>query len=285
MPAAKMTKEIAKVRGVPAHEKCVSPPGHSEFQTPLGLLEFLQRLRDLCDAKPVGFKLCVGHRNEFLGVCKAMLESGIRPDYIIVDGGEGGTGAAPLEFEDHVGMPLTEGLHFVHQSLVACGLRDEIKIGCSGKVTSAFEMAKRIIQGADYCNAARAMMLALGCIQAQRCETNLCPTGITTQNPWRMRGLKPDVKQHRVYNFHHSTVMEFNRLIASMGLDSPQELHLSMLVRRVNPTSVKTYADIYYQSSHGELIEGCRNSFWGQDWENARSDSFGLGLADNRHRR
>ncbi len=274
MPAAKMTDEIAEVRGVPAHQKCESPPGHSEFHTPTELLQFIDRLRQRCDAKPVGFKLCVGQRREFLGICKAMLQTDILPDYIIVDGGEGGTGAAPLEFEDHVGFPLTEGLHFVHQSLLACGLRDSIKIGCSGKVTSAFEMARRLIQGADYCNAARAMMLSLGCIQAQRCETNRCPTGITTQDPSRMRGLKPDVKKHRVRNFQHATVMEFNRLIASMGLESPDQLRPNMLMRRIDPTSIRSYADIYYQAQPGELIDGCQNEFWADDWDRARADSF-----------
>ncbi|OYP32976.1 FMN-binding glutamate synthase family protein [Rhodopirellula sp. MGV] len=275
MPASKMTEEIAKVRGVPAHQKCVSPPGHTEFNTPIGLLQFLEQLRELCGWKPVGFKLCIGHRSEFLAICKAMLETNILPDYIIVDGGEGGTGAAPLEFEDHVGVPLTEGLHFVNQSLIACGLRDAIKVGCSGKITSAFGMAKRIIQGADYCNSARAMMLALGCIQAQRCETNRCPTGITTQDPSRTRGLQPDVKKHRVRNFQHATVMEFNRLIASMGLDGPEQLHPSMLMRRVGPTTVKSYEDIYYQAEPNELVDGCDASFWGRDWTDARSDCFG----------
>ncbi|KAA5547368.1 FMN-binding glutamate synthase family protein [Roseiconus nitratireducens] len=283
MPASKMTEEIADVRGVPAHQKCESPPGHSEFETPIGLLEFVQRLRDLCDAKPVGFKLCIGHRSEFLAICKAMLETNILPDYIIVDGGEGGTGAAPLEFEDHVGVPLTEGLHFVHQALVACGLRDQIRIGCSGKVTSAFEMARRIIQGADYCNAARAMMLALGCIQAQRCETNRCPTGITTQDPSRTRGLKPDVKQHLVRNFQYATVMEFNRLIASMGLLSPDQLHASMLMRRVGPTRVKSYEDLYYQAKPNELLDGDVDPFWGRDWQDARSDTFGPRSVRERH--
>ena len=240
MPAAKMSDEIAKVRGVPTGKKCVSPAGHSAFKTPEELLDFVQRLREGCDGKPVGFKLCIGRRREFLGVCKAMLKTDILPDYIIVDGGEGGTGAAPLEFEDHVGYPLTEGLHFVHQSLIACGLRDKIKIGCSGKVISAFEMTRRIIQGADYCNAARAMMLSLGCIQAQRCQTNTCPTGVTTQDPTRMRGLKPEVKKYRVRNFQHATVMEFNRMIASLGAESPSDLRPEMLMRRVNSTSIRS---------------------------------------------
>lgn len=254
--------------------KCISPSGHSEFDTPVGLLEFVERLRGLSEGKPVGFKLCVGRRSEFLGICKAMLATRILPDYIIVDGGEGGTGAAPLEFEDHVGFPLTEGLHFVHQSLVACGLREEIKIGCSGKVTSAFEMVKRMIQGADYCNSARAMMLSLGCIQAQRCETNRCPTGITTQDPTRMRGLKPEVKQHQVRNFQHSTVMEFNQMIASMGLDSPSQLRGDMLMRRIDPTSVRSYEQMYYQATPVELLDGDVSEFWGTDWQRASADRF-----------
>ncbi|MCA9263317.1 MAG: FMN-binding glutamate synthase family protein [Planctomycetales bacterium] len=202
-------------------------------------------------------------------------ETSILPDYIVVDGGEGGTGAAPPEFEDHVGFPLTEGLHFVHQALVACGLRDAIKVGCSGKVLSAFEMARRLAIGADYCNAARPMMLALGCIQAQRCETNRCPTGITTQDPSRSRGLRPDAKKHRVRNFHHATVMEFNRLIASMGLDKPEQLRPDMLMRRTGPTSVMSYDAIYHQASPRELVDGGPvSSFWEPDWTRARSDSF-----------
>lgn len=274
MPAAKVTEEIAQVRGVPAGEKCVSPPAHSEFNTPLGLLQFVARLRSLSGGKPVGLKLCLGRRSDFLGVCKAMLETSVLPDYIVVDGGEGGTGAAPLEFEDHVGYPLTEGLHFVHQALVGCGLRPQIKLGCSGKIHSAFEMVRRLCQGADYCNAARPMMLALGCIQAQVCHTNRCPTGITTQDRTRTRGLQPAVKQHRVRNFHHATVMECNRLIASLGLDSPEQLRPQLLMRRITPTRVASYADIYYQASRGELLDSASSDFWQRDWEGARSDAF-----------
>ncbi|KAA0131568.1 FMN-binding glutamate synthase family protein [Gimesia chilikensis] len=274
MPATKMTEEIAKTRGVPAHEKCVSPPGHSEFDSPLTLLDFIRRLRDLSDAKPVGFKLCVGRRSEFLGICKAMLQTEILPDYIIVDGGEGGTGAAPLEYEDHIGAPLTEGLHFVHQSLVACGLRRQIKLGCSGKVDSAFEMIRRLSQGADYCNAARPMMFALGCIQARICETNCCPTGITTQDPTRTRGLLPEVKQYRVRNYQHSTVMEFNQMIASLGLSSPDQLSPELLLRRVNSTTVKSYAEIFYQAEENELLTAPPAEFWQRDWEQASSEHF-----------
>ena len=188
MPAAKVTPEIAEIRGVPVGKKCVSPPYHTAFSTPRELLEFVAKLRELGEGRPTGFKLCMGQGSDFLAICKAMLETGITPDFIIIDGSEGGTGAAPLEFEDHMGVPLSEGVVFAHNALVGCGLRDKIKIGCSGKVTSGFEMARRIALGADYCNAARGMMFALGCIQAQACHTNRCPVGVATQDLRRSPG-------------------------------------------------------------------------------------------------
>ena len=177
MPARKVTQEIADVRGVPKGEKCVSPPSHSEFDTPLGLLEFVAHLRDLSGGKPTGFKLCIGSRIELLAIVKAILESGIEPDFIIVDGAEGGTGAAPLEFSDHVGMPLREGLLTLRNALVGSGLRDRIRIGASGKVSTGFDIARLLALGADYTNAARAMMMSIGCIQSQECHLDTCPVG------------------------------------------------------------------------------------------------------------
>lgn len=273
MPASKVTQEIADVRGVPVGEKCVSPSFHSVFSTPKELLEFLHKLREASGGKPVGFKLCLGKRSEFLGICKAMLELQIYPDFIIVDGSEGGTGAAPLEYEDHVGTPLTEGLNVVHNSLLGCGLRDKIRIGCSGKVHSAFEMARRIAQGADYCNAARAMMLALGCIQAQRCHTNRCPVGVATQDPRRVRGLVVEDKSQRVFNFQRNTVQEFNQMLASMGLSNPSELNPSLLMRRINPTTVKSYAELYQYLEPNQLIEDPPEQ-WATDWNKASADRF-----------
>ncbi len=209
LPAAKLTSEIIEIRGVVPGEDVISPPAHTAFTTPLGLLQFLQLLREASGGKPVGFKLCVGKRHEFFGIVKAMLESGILPDFITVDGAEGGTGAAPLEFSDSVGTPLNEGLAFVHYALVGAGLRDPIRLIASGKVNTGFQIATKVALGADMCNAARAMMFALGCIQALRCNTNRCPTGVATQDPDLVRGLHVGDKSARVARFHRETVKSF----------------------------------------------------------------------------
>lgn len=273
MPAGKVTQEIADIRGVPVGQKCVSPPFHKAFQTPRELIQFVQTLREASGGKPAGFKLCLGQRHEFLGICKAILELEIYPDFIIVDGAEGGTGAAPLEFEDHIGTPLIEGLNFVQNALVGCGLRDKIKIGCSGKVHSGFEMARRIAQGADYCNAARAMMFALGCIQAQRCQTNRCPVGVATQDPKRVRGLVVEDKAQRVLKFQQNTVIGLNEIVAALGLKDAQELNPSLLMRRINPTTVKSYAQLYHYLDAGELL-GDPPEDWKDDWQRASADRF-----------
>lgn len=275
MPGRKVTPEIAGIRGVPVGETCISPPYHSAFATPRELVLFVQRLRELCGDKPVGFKLCIGQRPEFLGICKAMLELELYPDFIIVDGGEGGTGAAPLEYEDHVGAPLTEGLVFVHDALVGSGVRDYIKIGCSAKITSAFDMARRITQGADYCNAARAMMFALGCIQSQRCHTNTCPVGVATQDPKRTRALVIEDKATRVYNYQRNTAAEFNQLLASLGLEHPDQLTPSLLMRRIDPVTVKSYAELHRNLETGELLKEPRQAPWDELWEAASADHFG----------
>ncbi len=273
MPAEKVTQEIADIRGVPVGKKCVSPPYHTAFHTPRELIEFVQTLREASGGKPAGFKLCVGQRHQFLAICKAILETDIYPDFIIVDGGEGGTGAAPLEFEDHIGTPLNEGLFIVHNALVGCGLRDKIKVGCSGKIHSAFEMARRIAQGADYCNAARAMMFALGCIQAQRCQTNRCPVGVTTQDPKRVRGLVVADKAARVCSFQQNTTAELRNIVASVGLEHARQLEPALLMRRINPTTVKSYADLYNYLEPGELV-GQPPEEWREDWLRASADSF-----------
>ena len=242
MPAKKVTPEIAHIRGVPVGVKCVSPPYHSAFSNPREFLEFLARLRDLADGRPTGFKLCIGQLSEFLGICKAMRELEIYPDFIIVDGGEGGTGAAPLEFEDHVGMPLTDGLVFAHNALVGCGLRDRIKVGCSGKVVTGFEMARRIALGADYCNAARGMMFALGCVQAQACQTNRCPTGVATQNRWLVRGLDPTLKSDRLANYVLTLRKELLRLCRACGVAHPgltMHDHFDILDERFGTSTIR----------------------------------------------
>ena len=273
MPAEKVTQEIADIRGVPVGVKCVSPPSHKAFKTPRELIQFIQTMRDASGGKPTGFKLCIGQCHEFMAICKAMLELDIYPDFIVVDGGEGGTGAAPLEFENHVGTPLNEALHFVNNALVGCGIRDKIKIGCSGKIASAFDMARRLSQGADFCNAARAMMLALGCIQALRCQTNTCPVGVATQDPKRVRGLVVEDKAQRVYHFQRTTVEALNEIVASLGLEHPNDLEPSLLMRRINATTTKSYADLYHYLEPGELLENVPED-WKCVWEKASADHF-----------
>jgi glutamate synthase domain-containing protein 2 len=273
LPAAKVSREIAEYRGVPVGEKCVSPAAHSAFDTPRELIGFIARLRELSGGKPVGFKLCVGSRVDILAICKAMLDEGITPDFIIVDGAEGGTAAAPLEYEDHVGLPLTDGLMTVHNALVGAGLRDVIRIGASGKVATGTDIVKRLIQGADYTNAARAMMMAVGCIQSQRCHTNHCPVGVATQDPRRARALDVPDKSERVYRYQKATVDEAMRLIGSMGISDPATLTPHLLRKRLSATQQRSYAEIYEWLRPGELLDDLPPS-WRRDWEAADPDSF-----------
>jgi len=209
LPAAKITKEIAEIRGIGLDKDCVSPPAHTAFDNPKGLLEFVKRLRELTNGKPIGFKLCIGKRKEFMGICKAMLETGITPDFITVDGAEGGTGAAPVEYTNRLGVPINEALVFVHSCLVGIKLRDKIRIIASGKVTTGFDMVTKIALGADLCNAARPFMFSVGCIQALRCNENTCPTGVTTQDPSRIKAIDVEEKSPRVANYHRNTIKSF----------------------------------------------------------------------------
>lgn len=273
LPAPKVSPEIASVRGVPVHEKCVSPARHQEFDTPTGLIRFIAQMRELCGGKPVGIKLCVGSRIEVLALCKAMIEVGTAPDFIIVDGSEGGTGAAPLEYEDHVGMPLTQGLMIVHNALVGTGLRNTIRLGASGKVAAGNDIVKRLIQGADFTNAARAMMMAVGCIQAQRCHTDKCPVGVTTQNPRRARALDVDSKSTRVTNYQAATVAEAVRLMASMGVSDPSQLTPRMLRRNIDVHESQSYAELYEWLRPDELLDSAPES-WAADWNRASADVF-----------
>ena len=201
-----------------------------------------------------------------------MIDLDVYPDFIIVDGGEGGTGAAPLEFENHVGSPLTEGLIFVNNALGGCNLRDRIKIGCSGKITSGFAMAQRIAQGADYCNAARGMMFALGCVQSQKCQTNRCPTGVATQDPRRSRAIVVPTKAERVHQFQKQTVDSFNQFLAAMGLEDPSQLKPSMLFRRVDERTILPYSEIYTFLESGELLDGTKHERLRGYWEAADPD-------------
>lgn len=274
LPAAKVTAEIARTRQVPQGEKCVSPSAHRVFSTPTELIEFVARMRDLSGGKPAGFKLCVGSRVDVLAMCKAMIEVGTTPDFIVVDGAEGGTGAAPLEFEDHVGMALTEGLMTVHNALVGAGLRDRVRIGASGKVAGASDLVKRLVQGADYTNAARAMMMAAGCIQAQRCHTDKCPSGVATQNARRARALHVGDKSERVHRYQQATVEEAVRLMAAMGVHDPSELTPAHLRRNESSTETRSYAELYEWLSPGQLLDE-PPATWADDWAVASPDRFG----------
>jgi len=273
LPAAKVSKEIAAYRGVPVGEKCVSPPAHSAFSTPRELIRFVAHLRDLAEGKPVGFKLCVGSRVDVLAICKAMLAEGVTADFIIVDGAEGGTAAAPLEYEDHVGLPLTDGLMIVHNALVGTGLRDKIRVGASGKVATGNDIVKRLIQGADYTNSARSMMMATGCIQSQRCHTNHCPVGVATQDPRRARALDVTDKSERVYRYQKATVAQAMRIMGSMGVSDPSMLNPQMLRKRVSPTEQRSYAELYEWLTCGQLLDHTPIS-WRSDWESADADCF-----------
>ncbi|MFC4605572.1 FMN-binding glutamate synthase family protein [Rhodococcus kronopolitis] len=273
LPGAKVTAEIAETRGVPIGRTVVSPPAHSAFGTPNELVDFVHTLRTLSGGKPVGFKLCVGSRVEFLGICKAMAAKGVTADFVIVDGAEGGTGAAPVEFEDHMGMPLTEGLMLVHNALVGAGLRDRVKVGASGKVASGSDIVRRIIQGADFTLSARAMMFAVGCIQAQACHTNHCPVGVATQDPARARALDVPDKSARVHRFQKSTVASAKQMVASMGLDGFDELRPSMLNRRIDAHTTRTYAELYEWLLPGELLDNPPDA-WLTDWIDADADRF-----------
>ena len=273
LPGAKVTKEIADARSVPQGQTCVSPPGHKVFSTPRELIRFIAEMRELAGGKPAGFKLCVGTRHELLAICKAMVEEDSTPDFIIVDGSEGGTGAAPSEYEDHMGTPLTEGLMMVHNALVGVGLRDRVKICASGKVATGSDIVKRLAQGADYTNAARAMMMAVGCIQSQRCNTNQCPVGVATQDPKRSRALNIPDKTERVFRYQHAVVAEAQRLIASMGLHSPSDVGPHHLVRRVDHVSCRSYAELFDWLEPGQLL-GDPPEPWATDWARADPDSF-----------
>ena len=274
LPGVKNTPEIAAARGVEPGTTVHSPPGHSAFSTPRGLLEFLARLRELSGGKPVGFKLCVGHPTEFAAICKAMLATGIKPDFITVDGGEGGTGAAPLEFSNGVGMPLTEGLVLVDDFLRGFGLRDEIVVIASGKIVTGFDIVRTLALGADVCNSARGMMFALGCIQALSCNTNQCPTGITTQDPARQRGLVPADKEVRVANFHEGTVRTAAELLGAAALKRPEQVKRQHIRRRVSPTEVRRFDQIYPIVEMGSMPGGKVPERYARPVEVADPDHF-----------
>ncbi len=256
LPAAKVSPEISAARGVPMGHDCVSPPSHPAFSTPIEMMEFIAKLRELSGGKPVGFKIAIGHPWEWFAVAKAMVATGITPDFIVVDGAEGGTGAAPVEFIDHVGAPLREALLLVHNTLVGLNLRGQVHIGAAGKVVSAFDIARTVALGADWCNAARAFMFAVGCIQAQTCHTGMCPTGVTTQDPSRYQALVVDDKATRVHNYHRNTMRALHELLEAAGLDHPNELGPEHVIRRMSANEVRSLASLYHFVQPGELIDG-----------------------------
>lgn len=274
LPAAKVSEEISRIRGVSMGEDCISPAGHSVFSNPLEMMAFIGEMRRLSGGKPAGFKLCIGHRWEFLAICKAMLQTGIYPDFIVVDGNEGGTGAAPLEFMDHLGMPMREGVNFVHNALIGINARDRIRIGAAGKIATGFDLARAMALGADWCNSARGFMFSLGCIQSLSCHTDRCPTGVTTQDPTRNRALVVPHKLERVYNYHHATLHALSELIAAAGLSHPQEIRSVHFSHRISSTHIISFAQLYPELRPGELIEGTDDVRFRDAWAMARADSF-----------
>lgn len=274
LPAVKLTPEIAKARKVKMGQDVISPPAHSAFHTPKELLYFIQKLRNLSGGKPIGFKLCLGRKQDFLAICKAMLELHILPDFITVDGAEGGTGAAPLEYTNHVGEPLEDALIFINNTLVGLNLREHIRIICSGKIATGFDIVEKIALGADMCSMARPMMMSIGCLQSKQCNANTCPTGITTQNKRLQRGLVVDVKQHRAANYHKNTLKSFLELIGAMGLANPSDLSPDYVIRRVNIQSEKPLSEIYEFFQPGQLLNEPMPETYRKYWELANAESF-----------
>lgn len=278
LPAAKLTPEISEIRRVPLGRDCVSPARHTAFSTPIELLQFIERLRTLSGGKPTGFKLCIGHPWEFLAICKAMVETGLAPDFIVIDGKEGGTGAAPLEFMDHIGMPMREGLNFAHNALVGVGVRPRVRLGASGKIVSGFDMARAIALGADWCNAARGFMFALGCIQSQACHTDACPTGVATQDESRSRALVVPDKSERVFQFHRQTVAALKEIAAAVGASHPCEIATRHLSRRISPGAVVDYDALYPALRPRALLEGSDDPRFVNAWRMAQAHSFAPAL-------
>ncbi|SDO87700.1 Glutamate synthase domain-containing protein 2 [Rhodoferax sp. OV413] len=279
LPGPKVSAEIAEARGVPEGVDCVSPSSHSAFSTPVEMMQFIARLRELSGGKPTGFKLCIGHPWEWFAMVKAMQSTGITPDFIVVDGAEGGTGAAPLEFTDHVGAPLQEGLQLVHNTLRGVGLRSRIKLGCAGKVVSAFDIARMMALGADWCNSARGFMFALGCLQAQSCHTGHCPTGVTTQDPVRQQALIVPDKAERVLQFHQNTLKALKEMVQAAGLRHPGEITAHHIVRRVNETGVKLLVTILPPLAIDALLDRDISSLpnvYKFYWPRASAESFTL---------
>jgi len=283
LPGPKVSPEIAAARGIAVGVECVSPSAHSAFATPIELLQFVERLRRLSGGKPTGFKLCIGHPWEWFAIVKAMLATDITPDFIVVDGAEGGTGAAPLEFIDHVGSPLQEGLLLVHNTLRGVGLRERVRIGCAGKVISAFDIARMMALGADWCNSGRGFMFALGCVQAQACHTDNCPTGVTTQDPLRQKSLVVADKSRRVFNYHDMTLHALKEMVQAAGLAHPSGITAHHIVRRASDGKVRSLAQSVLTQMHdGALLQSDLSDLpliYRQSWPLARAEHFTLPAA------
>ena len=275
LPAKKNTPEIAKIRNVEPYTTVFSPPFHSAFNTPIELIQFVQQLREASGGKPVGFKLCIGHKSEFIGICQAMIKLDIYPDFITVDGGEGGTGAAPQEFSNYVGAPFLDALAFVQNMLVGFGIRKHIRLVGSGKILTGFHMLRAMALGADMCNSARAMMLALGCIQALECNNNNCPTGIATQNPQLVAGIVVDQKKVRIKNYHEETVKSLVELLGAAGMESYTELTRNHVYRRVFMTEIRSYEEIFPSLNEGQLINGEIPEKYQADFKKANMEKWG----------
>lgn len=277
LPKHKISAEIAQIRGIPRDRDCISPSKHSAFNTPIEMLQFIQTLRELSGGKPVGFKLCIGQPWQFMGIVKAMLHTQIVPDFIVVDGSEGGTGAAPIELINNMGTPLREGVLFVNNTLVGAGLRKQIKIGASGKIISAFDIASTMAIGADWVNSARGFMFAIGCIQAQSCHTNQCPVGVATQDPDRQKALHVSSKAERVFHFHKNTMHALSEMIAAAGLRHPSDIKAHHLAQRLNDREIKNYAQLHFWLKDGELLN-CENkdeeNFYFRMWNMAKMEYF-----------
>lgn len=274
LPAAKVTEEIAQTRQIPVHQDCLSPRGHSAFSTPIEMLGFAAKMRELSGGKPVGLKLCVGQPHEVFAIMKAILKTGIYPDFIVVDGAEGGTGAAPLELSDWVGMPLQDGLVLMRNALVGAGLRDKIRLVASGKVHSGMGLAQNMAIGADWCNAARAFMMSVGCIQAQRCHLGTCPTGVTTQDKWRQRGLDVDIQSERAARFHAKTLEALSDIVAATGFAHPTDLQPHHLVQRMDATTALPIDRIYPFLPKGILVDAPDETIYAHWWNSAQAESF-----------
>ncbi len=254
--APKVTPEIAETRGIEPYQDCISPSSHSEFSTPRQLVEFIERLRKLSGGKPVGFKLCIGHPWEFAAIVKAMVETGTLADFVTVDGSEGGTGAAPVEFTDHLGCPLRDAIIYVDNTLKGAGVRQHVKIAASGKIVSAYDMVRHLALGADWCNMARPFMMSLGCIQARDCASGECPTGLATMDPKRFRVVDVEHRARRVANFQANTVLAVGEMLEASGLNAPNELTRRHIVRRLSASKILLADQIYPKVEDGALIRG-----------------------------